>query len=396
MSSKSKYQSLPEIKLLTEMMSIPGKSREEAQIAGYIKEKLLGAGLPEKQIRHDQAHKKTVPPGEVGHLIVKLPGTRRGPRRLLMSHMDTVPLCVGCKPIIDGEYIQSADPKTALGADNRSGCAVLLNTLLTILREGLDHPPLTFLWPIQEELGLRGIRQLDTRKLGNPKLCFNWDGRDPNVLIKGATGDIAMTIQIDGIASHAGVHPEEGVNALMVASLALADLQENGWHGLIEKGKQRGTSNAGIVEGGNATNVVMSHFTLHAESRSHNAKFRQRIVDQWRKSFEKAIRTLKNIHGKKAELSFETYLKYESFCLEETEPTLLAAKAAIEKLKMKPFASIANGGLDANWMTEFGFPTVTLGAGQMNPHTVREQLHIPSFLTACQVGQVLATATEND
>ncbi|MCA9042197.1 MAG: peptidase M20, partial [Planctomycetaceae bacterium] len=62
----------------------------------------------------------------------------------------------------------------------------------------------------------------------------------------------------------------------------------------------------------------------------------------------------------------------------------------------KPLTVIANGGLDANWLTEFGFPTVTLGAGQMNPHTVREQLHIPSFLTACQVGLTLATGKEKE
>ncbi|MAT14191.1 MAG: peptidase M20 [Planctomyces sp.] len=396
MPKEISYQKLPEIKLLIELMSIPGKSREESLIASFIKEKLLAAGLPEKQIAHDNAHKKTVPQGEVGNLIVKLPGTRKGPRRLLMAHMDTVPLVVGCKPKIDGDYIRSADPTTALGADNRSGCAVLLNTLLTILREDLPHPPLTFLWPVQEEIGLRGIRQLDTRKLGKPELCFNWDGRDPNLLIKGATGDIAMTIEIEGIASHAGVHPEEGVNALVVASRALAELHDNGWHGLIEKGKDRGTSNAGIVNGGNATNVVMSHLTLHAEARSHNPKFRQKIVDQWKKTFEKSARSTKNVDGQTAKLKFESYLKYESFELKESEPTLLAAKAAIEKLGMSPLATIANGGLDANWLTEFGFPAVTLGAGQMNPHTVREQLHIPSFLKGCEVGRLLATATETE
>ncbi|MEZ6049010.1 MAG: M20/M25/M40 family metallo-hydrolase [Planctomycetaceae bacterium] len=396
MPPKQNYKSLAEIKLLIEMMSIPGKSGEEGQIVSYIKRQLLDAGIQEKQIQHDQAHRKTVPPGEVGHLIVKLPGTRRSPRRLLMAHMDTVPLCVGCRPIIEGDYIRSADPATALGADNRSGCAVLLNTLLTIQRENLDHPPLTFLWPIQEELGLQGIRQLNTSKLGKPQLCFNWDGRDPNMLIKGATGDIAMTINLAGIASHAGVHPEDGVNALVVASLALADLEKNGWHGLVEKGNQRGTSNAGIVTGGNATNVVMSQLTLHAEARSHNPKFRQRIVDQWKKAFEKAVQSLKNVQGQTATLSFETYLKYESFQLKDSEPCLQAAKAAIEKIGLKPLSVIANGGLDANWMTEFGFPTVTLGAGQMNPHTVREELFIPSFLTACEMGRILATGSEND
>ena len=40
--------------------------------------------------------------GNVGNLIVKLPGTVRGPRRLLMAHMDTVPVCLGAQPVPDG------------------------------------------------------------------------------------------------------------------------------------------------------------------------------------------------------------------------------------------------------------------------------------------------------
>jgi tripeptide aminopeptidase len=36
-------------------------------------------------------------------------------------------------------------------------------------------------------------------------------------------------------------------------------------------------------------------------------------------------------------------------------------------------------------------PTVTLGCGQQNVHTVDESLHIDSFLNACQIALLLAT-----
>ncbi len=58
-----------------------------------------------------------------------------------------------------------------------------------------------------------------------------------------------LAIRIEGIASHAGAHPEDGVNAAVVASIALAQLQKTGWHGLVRKGKQRGSSNIGIIRG---------------------------------------------------------------------------------------------------------------------------------------------------
>jgi len=42
--------------------------------------------------------------------------------------MDTVPICVGAKPVRKGNVVRSADPKTGLGADDRAGVAVVLNT----------------------------------------------------------------------------------------------------------------------------------------------------------------------------------------------------------------------------------------------------------------------------
>ena len=82
---------------------------------------MRSAGAAEADIVLDTAHQRTPIPGEVGNLIFKLPGTLRGPRRLLMAHMDTVPICLGSKPVIDGDFVRSADPNTGLGADDRAG-----------------------------------------------------------------------------------------------------------------------------------------------------------------------------------------------------------------------------------------------------------------------------------
>src|SRR5205085_7176909 len=131
------------------------------------------AGAQESAIVLDTAHRRTPTPGEVGNLIFKLPGSVRAPRRLLMAHLDTVPICLGSKPKIEGNFVRSADPKTAVGADDRAGAATILTAALAILRNKLPHPPLTFFWPVQEEIGLYGARHVDLKLLGNPKLAFN-------------------------------------------------------------------------------------------------------------------------------------------------------------------------------------------------------------------------------
>lgn len=272
----------------------------------------------------------------------------------------------------------------------------MLNSALTVLEQKLPHPPLTLLFTVQEEVGLLGARNVTRGQLGKPSLCFNWDGGAPNIAVIGATGDDHLDIEVRGLASHAGGHPEDGVSAIAVAARAIADLTDNGWHGLIEKGRNTGTSNIGFVSGGGATNVVTNHVVLRAEARSHKPQFRRRIVSEFRKAFERAARATTNAAGQTGQVQISVRDKYEAFRMPKSTPCVTAALAAVAKVGMDPQTRIVNGGLDANWMYTHGLPTVTLGCGQAGIHTVEETLHIPSFLAACRVGVVVATATETE
>jgi tripeptide aminopeptidase len=381
----------PAVDLVLELMAIPGAPGDEADVAMAITKKLRAAGAPVAAIQSDTAHRRTPIKGNTGNLVLKLPGTERGPRRLLMAHMDTVPLCVGSRPVVRGRRVHSRDAHTGLGADDRAGCAVILHTALEILRRGLPHPPLTFLWMVQEEVGLHGARLLKTSMLGKPKLAFNWDGGSPEKLTIGATGGYRLAIEIYGMASHAGGAPQDGVSAITIAGLAIADLEQNGWLGLIQKGRGTGTSNIGVIEGGGATNVVTDRVSIKAEARSHDPKFRQRIVAAIKKAFEHAAKSVKSAAGQCGKVTIEGRLDYESFKLSLREPCVKAAKKAIEQLGGKSEYAIANGGLDANWMNKHGIPTVSMGCGQLNIHTVAEQLDIASFERACEVARYLAT-----
>jgi tripeptide aminopeptidase len=375
------------------LMAIRGKSCHEGAVLQHISDELLRAGVPASAIYVDQVNKKSPAGGEVGNLIVSLPGSVRGPRRLLMAHLDTVPLCVGARPVLKGKTISAADSDTALGGDDRSGATVLLTTALEILKQKLLHPPLTLFWPVQEEIGLYGARLVSLPKLGNPKLCFNWDGGSAANACIGATGAYDLAIEIDGIASHAGVHPEGGVSAIGVAALAIADLQQNGWHGLIVKGKHTGTSNIGFIAAGEATNVVTPLALVRGEVRSHDPRFRKQLVDEFRKAFERAARAVKNDAGKTGRIRFKAELKYESFKIPESAPAVQASLRAIRSVGLEPQVRISNGGLDANWLSARGLPTVTLGSGQHDVHTVNETLAVDDFLNGCRIGLLLATGT---
>jgi tripeptide aminopeptidase len=382
------------VDLVVAMMAIPGRSGEEAAVADFIRSRLTDAGIPAGALAMDDANRRTAIAGQVGNLVLKLPGTLRGPRRLLASHLDTVPICVGSQPARQGGRFVSSDSATGLGADNRSGAATLLTTVLAILRGGLSHPPLTFLWTVQEEVGLQGARHVRLGPLGKPRLAFNFDGGSPAKLTIGATGGYRMTIEIRGIASHAGGAPADGVSAIAVASLAIAELVKDGWHGQIVKKGHVGTSNVGVIQGGEATNVVTDFVRIRAEARSHEPKFRGRIVREIEAAFRRAVKAVRNSAGKGGSVHFEGDADYESFRLPLGEPCVVAAASAVRAAGQEPELAISNGGLDANWLTAHGIPTVTLGCGQRNIHTVKEELDVADYQLARRIALHLATGAE--
>ncbi|MGY8768338.1 MAG: M20/M25/M40 family metallo-hydrolase [Pirellulales bacterium] len=381
-------------KLVKQLLAIPGKSGEEAEVAQVVRQHLIDAGVPATWISSDKAYRQCKIEGSTtGNLIVNFPGTVKAPRRMLMAHMDTVPICVGCKPVKQGtKFVSQGD--TGLGADDRAGVAVVLNTAKQIMQKKLPHPPLTFLFSVQEEVGLQGARHIQISKLKKPKLAFNWDGGNPYKLTVGAIGGYRMTIDIHGIASHAGVAPEKGTSAVSIAALAIAKLHEEGWLSKVEKSQGSGTSNIGVISGGSATNVVVDHVRVLAEARSHNVKFMKRIVKEIEKQFKWAAKQVKNVNGKSGRIEFDGQVDYEPFKLPDADASLLTAEQVIQDLGQESVRTIANGGLDANWLFKHGVPTVSLGCGQLNQHMVTEQLEIPWYLAACQVALQLAAGTE--
>jgi tripeptide aminopeptidase len=377
--------------LLLTALAIPGLSGEEGAIMDFIVAQLRKAGATDDMLAFDQAHHKIPHGGQVGNLVLKLPGSRSGPRRLLMAHVDTVPICRGAKPVKKGRFIVPADKHTALGADDRAGTTAILASAIHVLRERPDHGPLTFLWTVQEEIGLYGTRFATLGLLRRPKLAFNFDGGATNKVTIGATGGYRMAIRISGIASHAGTAPEKGVSAIAIAATAIAELHGEGWLGKIEKPEGQGTANVGAIQGGDATNVVTPEVYLRAEARSHDPVFRGTIIKAFERAFTKAARAVKNVEGKSGGLEIDGRLDYESFRLPQDSPSVLAAEAAVRRLGDEPFLTISNGGLDANWLTARGIPTVTLGCGQENPHTPAERLDCGEFHQACEIARVLAT-----
>jgi len=381
---------------LMRFLSVEGITGEEANIAAAVSEELKKVSVPASAIRFDAVNKRIPLPTQTGNLIVDLPGTRSGPRLVFATHLDTVPLCAGAKPKREGDRIVS-DGTTALGGDNRTGCAVLVTLAETLLKHKLPHPPITLLFTVREESGLHGARELDASDLGGAKMCFNVDGKLASELITGAVGQENWEVEIFGKASHAGVAPDKGISSTLVGALALAEAQRGGWFGKVVKPEGKGTSNPGIFGGkggkaaGDATNVVTDYVHIVGEARSADEAFSKAITAAYRDAFIKAGSMVKDTGGESAEVKFSSRAAYPPFNLKPDDPVVTHAKRAVESIGLKPTTIFSNGGLDANWLVRHGAQTVTIGAGQYEIHTIKEYIDLPEFAQGCRLAVALAT-----
>jgi tripeptide aminopeptidase len=381
---------------LMRFLAVEGLSGQEKAIGNAVIDELKKVGVPASAVRFDKVNERIPAPTQTGNLFVDLPGTRKGPRLLFITHLDTVALCAGAKPKRDGDRIVS-DGTTALGGDNRTGCAVLVTLAETLLKHKLPHPPLSLLFAVREESGIQGCRYLDPADLNGAAMGFNVDSMLAASLITGAVGQEYWDVDIKGKAAHAGLAPEKGISSTLVAAVALTEARRGGWFGKVVKPNGRGTSNAGVFGGkngkaaGDATNVVTDYVHIKGEARSPDLAFAHAIAEGLRQAFEKARAEVKDADGGAAEVKFEASHAYPPFDLGDDAPVVRRAIQAAESIGMKPTTMFSNGGLDANWLVKHGLPTVTIGAGQYEVHTVKEYVHLPEFANGCRLAVALAT-----
>lgn len=381
---------------LLRFLAVEGLSGQEAAIAAAVSDELKQIGVPADAIRFDKANEHIPLPTQTGNLYVDLPGTRDGARLLFATHLDTVPICAGAKPKREGSRIVS-DGTTGLGGDNRTGCAVLVALAETLLKHKLPHPPITLLFTVREESGLQGAKHIDPADLRGAIMCFNVDSKIPADLIIGAVGQESWDVEIHGKAAHAGVAPEKGISSTLVASIALAEAHRDGWWGKVVMPDGTGTSNAGIFGGkndkaaGDATNVVTDYVHIKGEARSSDAAFATMITEAFRAAFAKAATEVKDAGGDHATVKFTAFAAYPPFRIPEDSPAVTHAKRAAESIGLKPTTLFSNGGLDANWFVKHGVPTVTIGAGQYEIHTVHEFVELSEFADGCRLAIALAT-----
>jgi tripeptide aminopeptidase len=339
-----------------ELVQTDHRSGEEQLLAQRVVTRLRSLGL-----------KADIDP--VGNVIARLKG--RGDPILLSAHLDSVDPCTGVVPVVEKGIIRS-DGRTILGADDLSGVAAIIEALQVITEKKIEHRPVEVVLTVEEETGLTGSKGLNYGDL-KARLGIVLDGGGPfGAVIIAAPSHNIMTTTILGKAAHAGVAPEEGVNAIRVAAEAIARMPL----GRVDK---ETTANIGEIHGGIATNIVPDRVEVTAEARSRNERKLRRQTQAMSEAFEKAAAA----HG--AEVKSKVERAYSGFTLSEDDEIIQLAKKAIEAVGVTPRLEPTGGGSDTNIFNAHGIACANLSTGMMNAHTTEEWIAIEDLVRCAQV-----------
>lgn len=337
-----------------ELVQIDSPTGNERQIADLLKTRLSDLGF---EVSEDNAGE--ILGGNCGNVYGYLKGNvQQAPVLLLSAHMDTVQPGNGIKPILKKGLISSAGD-TILGADDKSGIAPILEALRTVKEHTIPHGDIQVIFCIAEEGGVNGSRNLD-RALLKADLGYVLDsGGKPGEIILEAPGQDRLKIIFKGKASHAGVAPEEGINAILAAAKAIASVRQ----GRID---EETTANIGTIHGGRATNIIADTVEITAESRSRNpAKMEQQtahMCDTFKQCAEKMG----------AEAILELQRAYDPYVISKEAKVSLLATEAAKRAGLSPVFRSSGGGSDANHLNSYGIPCVVLGTGMKKSHTFDE------------------------
>lgn len=266
--------------------------------------------------------------------------------------------------------------------DMKAGIVQALFALQALQRARLQpQKRIVFLWTSDEEIGSESSRKLIETEARRSNAVFVLEPSfGPRGLLKTARKGVGTAeLIVRGRASHAGLAPEEGINA--VHELAAQVTRMEKWNDA-----RRGISiNANIVEGGTRANVIAERARAVLDLRA------LRISDM--RSVERRLHRLRPVHsGAKLKISggFDRPPLERKMCA----ALFTRAQSLAKQMNLSLEECTAGGGSDGNFTGALGIPTLDgLGAVGDGAHSDHECIVVNTMpVRAALLAALLATS----
>lgn len=345
---------------------------------------------------------------EFGYVYATIPSNsskQNIPAICFCSHVDTAPDCSGTnvKPILHKNYdgkditlpddvtqvltvsnspylknhigadIITASGNTLLGADDKSGVAIIMQSAQYLMdNPSVVHGDIKIVFTPDEEVG-KGTAKIDMKKVG-AQFGYTLDGGEAGSLEDETFSADAATITINGVISHPGYAKGKLINAMKIAGEILDTLPKNEWSPETTDGLQgfvHPTSLNGIAEKTTIGFIVRDFKTPELQNHHNRLK---KIAEDIVAKYPAVTMEYK---------ATEQYRNMKDILVQHPQVAQYAAEA-IERTGLAVKTESIRGGTDGSRLSYMGLPCPNIFTGMQNIHSKLEWVGVNDMEKAAE------------
>lgn len=271
-----------------------------------------------------------------------------------------------------GEEIIVTDGTTLLGADDKSGIAIIMDAIEKIVNDNsIEHGEIRVGFTPDEEIG-RGPHHFDVERF-DCDFAFTVDGGKIGELQYENFNACSCFIEIEGKSVHPGSAKNIMINALDIAT----ELNES----LPVQMRPQFTENYEGFFMLSSMNGGVSHASMEYIIRDHDMdKFNEK-----KNIMKLLVNFLEEKHQTKINLEFEdSYFNMKEKLLPHMDKIMLAKKS-MEEVGIEPIIEPIRGGSDGSQLSYMGLPCPNFFAGGYNFHGKYEFIPISSMVKGSEL-----------
>jgi tripeptide aminopeptidase len=332
------------------------------------------------------------------------------------SHIDTAPDCsgTGVKPILHKDYtgapiilpddnsqvitteaypylkrhigksIITASGTTLLGADDKSGVAIIMDMAHYLMTHpAIKHGDIKILFTPDEEVG-RGTEKLDLSKVG-AHFGFTLDGGEVGTFEDETFSADAATIVIDGVSAHPGYAKGKMINAIKIAAEIVAALPKDSWCPEATSGREGFVHPVDI-------NGIQEKATIDFIVRDFDTAM---LAVHEKKLFELAQNVVSKYQGATITCSVTEQYRNMKEIIDQHPHITSLAKAAYEKAGLTMVKEPIRGGTDGSRLSFMGLPCPNIFTGMQAIHSKHEWVGVTDMEKSVEVLVNICTLNTN-
>lgn len=259
-----------------------------------------------------------------------------------------------CLNNVVGETLIMTDGNTLLGADDKSGIAIIMDSIQRIIKENLPHGDISIAFTPDEEIG-RGANHFDVAKFG-AEFAYTIDGGEVGELEYESFNAASASVEIKGKSVHPGSAKDTMINSLMVAHELISMLPKHqrpehtegydGFYHLLEM--------SGICE---ETKMEFIIRDFDREKFEFKKNYMKKAVELLNDRFDNAI-----------SLRIEDSYYNMREKLEDRKDIIDLAYNSMLEVGITPKIRAIRGGTDGSRLSFMGLPCPNIFAGGYNFH----------------------------